>query len=303
MEQERIWDYTTISTFQACPKKYYFRMIKHLVPTTTAPALLFGKALHSALEVFYKDIREGKDRATALASSIKIFQDNYETPEGEEKRTTENAIKLLKGYEEVYRNEPFKVLGQEIGFAVPVFYKDSTGVEKSFLLCGRLDALIDWNGVLYVLEHKTTTMLGANYFYQFEMSMQVDGYVYAASQHTGRKCLGAVVNALEVWKDVKKETSKTKKLEDHYARDPISRSDYELSEYLKDAGEWVERIIDSEKRNSFPRHKGACFTYNYKCPYWDICKYGEDEKIIGRTYKVEKWEPYKQPNGGDNGNT
>ena len=289
---ERIWDYTSISTFQTCPKKFYYRMIKDLTPLTTAPALLFGKALHMALETYYNNTENRLEKA------IEAFKANYVDSESDAKRTTANAEKLLRGYAEVYANEPFKVLSTEVGFSVPVEY----GSGKSFLLCGRLDALVDWQGALYVLEHKSTTMLASNYFFQFEMNMQVDGYIYAATQITGRRCLGAIINAMEVWKNVQKPTAKTKQLSDHYARDPQSRSEHQLKEYCEDLGLVVEDIIKAEKLNRFPRNKQSCFNYNYKCPYWDICKYGEDERLIEKNFRKERWEPYKQVEGGENAN-
>lgn len=291
---ERVWDYTSMSTFQACPKKYYYRMIRHLVPLTVAPALSFGKAMHSALEVYYIFVNKGYEKHLAMENGIRAFYEEYEDYEGEERRTLANGEKVLRGYLDIYKNEPFKVIGTEVGFAVDIEYRNSEGENKSFILCGRLDALIDWNGPLYVLETKTTAQLGYGFFNAFEMSQQMDGYLWGATLTNGKKIMGVLVNALEVWKDVKKETAKTKKLEDHFARDPQTRSDFELQEYRQDMGHWVEAILDAEKRNRFPRNKQNCFTYNSRCPYWDTCKFGEDEKVIAKNFKVEKWEPYKQ---------
>ena len=309
---ERTFDFTSLDTFQTCRKKYYYRMVKNLVPNTVAPALEFGKAIHLALEAYYKN-------GCNLEMALDAFTHNYADREGDDRRTIENGIKVLRGYAEVYKNEPFKVIDTEVGFAVPisnmVTEEDNVtrcntcgmavdGTEQkecpgcltpySIILCGRLDALVDWDGQLYVLEHKTSSSLGMNYFKQFEINMQVDGYVYAATELTGRQCLGAVINVLEVWKDVKKPTAKTKTLEEHYARDPQGRSVYELDEYKKDVPRIVRDLLEAERTGNFYRNKRSCFSYNYKCPYWDICKYGENDKLIARDFKEEKWEPYKQ---------
>ena len=290
---ERTFDYTSMSTFQSCPKKYYYRMIKHLVPKTVAPALSFGKAMHSALEVYYIFVNLGYEKPRAMENGITAFYNEYEDTIGEDRRTLANGEKLLLGYLEVYLNEPFKVLATEVGFAVPIEYKNAEGEDRSFILVGRLDALVSWNGPLYVLETKSTAQLGAGYFNQFEMNQQMDGYIIGATLSTGQKVMGAVVNALEVWKDVKRVSDKTKKLEDHYARDPQTRSEFELNEYKNDMGMQVENILDAEKRNRFPRNKQNCYTYNSRCPYWNLCKYGDDEKVIAKDYDVSKWEPYK----------
>lgn len=291
---ERTFDYTSMSTFQSCPKKYYWRMIRHLTPVTVAPALEFGKAIHLALEIYYIFKNMGYTVESAMDNAIRAFYEVYEDREGEDRRTLANGEKLLRGYAEVYANEPFKVVGTEVGFAVPIDYKNSEGENKSFILVGRIDALVNWNGPLYVLETKSTAQLGYGYFNQFEMNQQMDGYLWGAMLSTGEKVQGVIINTLEVWKDVKRVSEKTKKLEDHYARDPQTRSDFELEEYKNDMGMQVENILDAEKRNRFPRNKQNCYTYNSRCPYWNLCKYGEDAKTIARDFVESKWEPYKQ---------
>ena len=266
---ERTFDFTTLDTFQSCQEKYRKRMVQHLVPLTVAPPLEFGKAIHMALETYYK----GKTMQEAVAT----FKENY-TREDDPKRTQLIGEQMLLDYAEVYKTEPFKVVDVEIGFAVPL---------GDYIFTGRLDGLVEWDSQLWVLEHKTTSMLGMTYFKQFEMSMQIDGYIYAAEQFTGKRCAGVVVNAMQ-------PKTKTKKLEDHYARDPITRSEFERSEFKREVPLLIKEILEKEASGTYIREKRSCFTYNYQCPYWDLCKYGEDKKMIERDFKIEKWMPYKQ---------
>lgn len=258
-----------------------------LTPLTIAPALSFGKALHEGFEMFYVFLGKGEAREQALEKALRVFRENYEDRIEDDKRTTENGEKVLRKYEELYRNEPFKTITQETAYIVPMEYQ-LDGEKKSILLCGILDALIRWNGPMHVLERKTTARMDVNFFKPFQMSSQIDHYILAAEKVLGEKCYGAILDGVEVWKDVKKETAKTKKPEDHFARDIINRSEYELAEFTKDTGMLVEEILEAERTGRFPRNKQACFQYNYWCPYHDICKYGDDEKVIEKSFKVEK---------------
>lgn len=285
---EKVWDYTAVNTFLQCKRKYYYRMYKHLDTETKAPALLFGLAIHSALEEYYK--------SGSMEAGIVVFEKDYQdTQEGELLRTVANGIKLLEGYKKVYSVEPFDVLDQEIGFVVPII-GDITA-----LWGGRLDALVNWNGALYVLEHKTTSRLNGSYFRQFSPNMQPTSYTFGASEYLGRKCQGVIINALEPWKTVMRVSAKTKKLEDHYARDPISRSDREIENFKVEIIATIKDILDRENkvecgedlRKCFPRTESNCFNFNSPCMYRDLCMYGEDERLM-KKYKVNKWEPYAQ---------
>lgn len=284
---ERFWSYSTVTLFQKCKKKYFFTKVMKIEGKTKSPALVMGDCLQEAIEIFYTFVERKEPRAAALEKAITVFKMFYNDFDFDDVRTTANAIKLLEGYELIYRHEPFKIVGQEITFVVPVTYKDKNGETKTALFTGRLDGLVTWNGAHYVLENKSTSQLGPKYFFEHHMSWQIDGYHLGGAELIGKdkKLQGVIVNAMELWKDVKRVTEKTKKLEDHFARDPISRSEFELTEFVKDFGYIVEEILEAERTGVFPRNKTACFSYNYKCVYWDLCKYGENPTAIARDFK------------------
>ena len=287
--EERIFDYTALDTFLTCRRKYYWMMIRNLRSQYVAPALDFGGALHTALAAYY---------ASGLESALKVFKEVYKDREGDDLRTVANGEKLLCTYADKYRSEPFKVIegggkpALEIGFIVPM---------GDVMYAGRLDALVDWSGQLFVLEHKSTASMQSNYFKQFSPNMQVDGYIYGAAAYTGRKCHGCIINAMEVWKDVKRPTERTKKPEDHFARDPQTRTEAELEDFANQVNSIVEDVLYCEElmgeekiKDAFYQNKHSCMNYRYDCPYRQLCLYGENERIIENDYVKDKWEPYKE---------
>ncbi|KKN15951.1 hypothetical protein LCGC14_0980840 [marine sediment metagenome] len=274
--KERIYDYTALDMFQQCHKKFYWRMIRHLTPKDVATALMFGRDIHEALRIYYT---KGLDKALAW------FGETYKEKPFEKLRTIDNGLKMLKGYAEVYMHEPFNIIATEVGFSVPF---------GDIMYAGRLDALVEWGGDLYVLEHKTTAGLRGNYFKQWSPHMQIEGYIYAAEQFTGRKCMGCVVNALEVWKDVQKTTAKTKRLADHYGRSPESRSKEQLDEFCWEVRDTVDEIRMCTREMKWRKQKHTCFSYNYECPFKQLCMYGDDPRTLKRDYVEEVWTPYKE---------
>jgi len=278
---DKIWDYTALNLFLTCRKRYYYRIVRSLVPKAISPALSFGKAVHDALNTYYSNERN-------LDEALKVFVREYHDPEGEELRTVENGIKMLKEYARVYKYEPFKVIGKpEVGFVIPL---------GDILWGGRIDLLVDWGGDLYVMEHKTTSILGPNFFRQFRMDMQVTSYVVGAEAILGRKCLGAIINALEPWKPLKRETARSKKPEDHFLRNPEPRTERLKQRFRETVPKIIREILRCEQEGNWwgTDCREVCHGFNSDCPYLQLCEYGEDERVIEKEYRVEEWIPYQQ---------
>lgn len=289
---ERIWDYSTISTFQTCRRKYYWQHIRHLRPQIKGTPLLFGGAIHDALDEYYS--HENREKGAIMA--IMKFKSEYKDVEGDELRTIENGEKMLNWYFQKYKHEPFKVVGKpEEGF---VFFIGDV------LFGGRLDLPVEWDGQLWIMEHKTTTRLTTGYFDQFELDKQPTGYIIALEEFTGRKCSGCIINAMEPWKEVKRVTSATKKPEDHFLRKPITRSQELKDRFRYNVQAIVRDIKWCEENNEFQEaeKKEVCYYYNRPCPFLQLCIYGEDERILARDYVVDKWEPYKTATRKENTN-
>jgi len=279
---ERIWDNSTISCFQTCRRKYYYQYVRHLQPAMKSAPLIFGTAIHDALDCYYKN----KDKDVGIIEAVKLFKSSYSTPEGESLRTVENGVKMLTWYSIKYKGEPFTVYGKpEEGF---VFFIGE------LLYGGRLDLPVEWDGQLWIMEHKTTTRLGASYFNQYELDKQITGYIIALEEYSGRKCSGAIINVLEPWKDVKRVSAKTKKPEDHFLRKPISKSEDLKQRFRYNVQAIVRDILWCEQHGEFQEaeKKEACFYYNRDCPFLQLCQYGENERVIKRDYIVKKWEPF-----------
>lgn len=277
---ERIFDYTTLSMFQECRRKYYFWGVKHLQPKTKSNALLFGTIIHDVLDIWYLE----KD----LDKAVAYIKENFHNKEGDDLRTVENATKLITEYARVYKDEPFTIVGKpEAGFVMPI---------DDILFGGRLDLMIDWDGELWILEHKTCSRLDGNFFKQFDVDKQVTGYIIGAEFAFGKKVKGAWINALEPWKQLVRPTSRSKKIEDHYQRSPVTKNRAMKERFLLNVKRIVRDIKWCEGNDEFyeAEKKEVCRSYNYDCPYKELCIWGEDARTIEREFRVEKWEPYVQ---------
>lgn len=277
MQDNRIWDCTTVNMFQKCRRYYYWRMVRNLEKKEVSSALVFGGAIHDSLDTYYTD---------GLVKSISNFKETYKDREGDELRTVENGVKVLEWYGKVYAREPFTIVGKpETGFVFPI---------GDIMFGGRIDLPIEWDGQLWIMEHKTTTRLDHNYFKQFALDKQITAYCIAVEEYYGKPCVGCILNAIEVWKELKRPTVKSKKPEDHFVRDPIMRSKRLKDRFKENMQKIVRDIQYCEKENEFYEadEKSVCFSYNYDCPYRILCEFGEGPREIERDYIIRKWQPY-----------
>lgn len=272
------FDYTALSTFLRCRKRYYWRMVRDLVGRAPQTAPEFGKAIHKALDSWHKNHNPEQ--------AILEFKTNFIENPQDEKRTIRVGEKLLQLYFDKYAHEGFKVLATELPFAVPV----NAG---GFNLIGRIDKIVDWDGACYVMDHKTTSRLGYEFFYKIKPNMQFDGYIWAARQLGYPTCSGIVLDALLVAKGliVPAQLAKLQPL----ARDVSTRTNEDLDKYIHKICLIVNDIRKCYETDVWYENTESCCDF-ISCPYRTICK--EDpsihEKIAEMDYKVEVWSPHKE---------
>jgi len=97
-------DYTQLTTYQACPMKYYLKFVlglKKKVVDVREIDKLFGQAVHKGLEVYYNNVCRGKHNVVEV---LKVFDDFVDLPpEAKEfHKTKQNGIDLLIKYMEHY---------------------------------------------------------------------------------------------------------------------------------------------------------------------------------------------------------
>lgn len=68
--------YSAVSTFQACPLRYYFRYMLALPEPFVSASLVFGSAIHAAIETHYREQFRG-NRAPSFAMLQQAYRDTW----------------------------------------------------------------------------------------------------------------------------------------------------------------------------------------------------------------------------------
>jgi hypothetical protein len=302
-------DNSRLERFITCARSAEYYIIRQRESRAVKIALKFGGAIHKALEIKYIHGEGEAVRQKENEELIKEFKSIAVPPD--DHRTPDRAIEVLQKYHTNYPHELFHVVEQdghplvEVRFAeelgtVEVFadlytYKggqrSSFRVDRIFVVwTGRIDLIVEWDKQYWVMDHKTTQILGDGYFGDFELSQPTVGYCWAAQRRFGFTIEGLVLNALAV----RKPTRTGKANEFHRRRYPYPQ--WQLAEWQPNTLAVVGRFIADWKDGYFPMETKWCFGKYGRCPYHPICTsrpQDREEVLMGSDYQDVEFDPLK----------
>lgn len=300
-------DSTSLECFKLCPTKFYREQVQRRMRAGARPALDFGKALHAALEVRYKQagnhaVIEGT--AHAMHTALDAAYAGVDTPL-EEWRTLARAHEVVDLYNQEWGVEPWEVLGVEVPFATEL---GNVGPYK-VVWQGRLDLLLWWEGQIYVGDHKTMQQWSKGKTSEYDNSAQFKGYAWAMQEmHRLHGApfpplvAGFLLNALVTRKPYSERALKTASKagidsneafmeaargvseldaylgkrkglpRNEFHRNRVFYSQERLTEWRVDALAWVRTLLDYAERGYWPMNTRHCSNYyGGACPMLDVC--------------------------------
>lgn len=311
-------DNSQLVSHDNCPTQHYFAYTMRRVPESRW-ALTYGGIIHKALECRYKANTPGFSDEL-LNECIEVLCEKFSKhhpPEGEY-RTLENAIRCLDLYQRTYRFETFTTLeingmqGCETPFMVPLceiqldapitcidLQNPNNGTFElkviPVIFCGRVDLFIRTKDkVNAILDHKTTSIGGANYFEEHWTGSQFRGYCWAASELTGEKFRTAFINALVSRRPLK---SKLDKFNGELMRQPVTFSDDSIDEWRENAYVKSRAIIEEHQSSIIEQRTAHCKGKYGRCDYYDVCINDRDirERLLrGPVFTDNIWNPIEE---------
>ncbi|UCF34754.1 MAG: PD-(D/E)XK nuclease family protein [Phycisphaerales bacterium] len=148
---------SSITTFQRCPLKYYFQYVVGLVPEFVPSSLIFGTAIHAAVESHFRALLEG-----ACAPSVHDLMEAYQQTWKEESSSpvqfgkgesaeslTDLARRMLEAFLKSDTSRPEgEIVGIEEEFRARI-------VEDCPPLLGRVDLIFCARAALHLVDFKT----------------------------------------------------------------------------------------------------------------------------------------------------
>jgi hypothetical protein len=219
------------------------------------------------------------------ATFLSTYTDDPDEPR--EIRTVDRGLDMLAQYLMKWRREPFKVIAVEVPFELDWRVDTGPSTVIDFKYIGRIDLIVEQDGIIMPVDHKTTTRFGMVFDTSFKLSGQFTGYMRAAEQKTGRPVFTALANALRV----------TTKIEDaSFARIYTSRTPEEFDRWESGIAYAARQIEEMRSARFWPLNAPfACGAYNRVCEYYPLCIASAQtrETLKHTAYEVLPWEPRK----------
>lgn len=272
--------YSSSTTFQWCPRRYYWRYERGWSQAQVSDALAIGSLVHKGLETIHTDGYGAFDAA----------QEAIYTEAQQEGWTEEHALTasfLTEQYTLRYSDEKF---GWESIAVEPVFHVD---IGDGLDFAGKIDWIVqNSDGDFWVVECKTAYKIDNDYLRKLPLDRQITLYMMAAG-HMGIKPIKGIVY------DVIGKPNKYRRQGEslpvylgrvsieyasapgtYFARQSCFRTDEDFDAAMQSLRNTARLIRECRDDDYWDQHTGTCFLRNRECPYVKLCVEGETERVV-----------------------
>lgn len=269
-----------MGTYLSCPRKYWYRYHERLARVDDEPqaTLSFGRAVHQALEALYTGV------------DIDVKCDN---------EPLFNAV--MAGYKARYGTSIYEdVTPVEIETAhiIPIRNPASRGRRSRLWELAIKPDMVgqDGEGNTYIIDHKTTSSISANYLTKLNLELQMP--LYSLAFH------GPVLKLHNIIRKVALRQKKNESEEDYRERlaarymEDDSLYHQAVSHITNDSVRhvmsslWDAVHLISQSINSgyWPMNSNTCTQWFRLCPYFALCESNMDEFVLENLYYIREIE-------------
>lgn len=324
--------YSFWNSYRNCPRACAWRYLHELAPLGRGVNLRFGTLMHRCLESWHSR----HDLADALEIIDRACLPKLVEPDV--KSCWHLATAMMLGYAMRYAGESFSVVALEKTFAGPLFNPESGRPSRTFTLAGKVDGLVEQDGEVFLLEHKTASTIDSEYLEKLWMDFQILLYAYALEKHLGIRVAGVIYNILVkaklrqgqgeteaefrqraaelAGKNKNGKTTAQRKLpesdadfqgrlREKYAdpgmfhRETLYFSREQLAEVEAELWLLSQQFLQARRHDWFFRNTSYCFQYGSPCAYYPLCRANGAEHVIANLYERRPPHEELQPSHDD----
>lgn len=311
MDYSKQMDYSSLSTYLSCPRKFFFKYIlclqKDGVPSID---LIFGSCWHFGMECAYRYLKANPDTSITQLTEVALEGFNamwnrdaaqWFYPDATFPKSPNRARDMYYKYFDMFmpQDRGKKIIGIEEPFALHIS-------EDLPIYIGRMDLVLeDESGNLEIHEHKTSKFNSPIIFTGYEVSLQTEGYLTVG--HIYYDALPRIMYNQSLCQKTKVD----------HTRYPITKNRHAIERFLSDYRfymlqiqanmrafeDWMERAgTDAYEKTAimpcFYRNAGyACTMYFRPCEYLDLCQMRNNPMTFGERppqgFTVDEWHPDK----------
>lgn len=283
---------SSLSLIQTCPRKAQYSLRDGWKSKGGSPALIFGSAVHKAMEVFYSipakervlpanfeelaELIPHTEKSSykeplfdAIEAFVRVGQPLRALPDTD-KRSLASGVWMLCHYFNTYIKDTYETMHDEKG---PLIERTHEHVlvdtpSKRIVLFGTIDFILRnaTTGEVLPGDHKTSSQMGMDFLNRIKPNHQYTGYLLLASDLLGQSLEHFMVNGIQ---------SKARPLTSRggpptFTRQITRRTQEDFREFTA-AVEWaVDSYLMWEKRGFPIGSVDACAMWG-GCAYLEVC--------------------------------
>lgn len=215
---------SSLSVIQTCPRKAMYSLHQGWRAKQSSPPLVFGQAIHRAMEVFYGSQRYARTMPANFGEHAKLMAHGHEAPEQHfmydavkafvtaaeplrglpdgDKRSIVSGIWTLGHYFKTYLNDIYVIHRDEQG---PLIERTCEAVltedtSLRIVVFGTIDMILrnEATGETLPGDHKTSSQMGPDFLNRIKPNHQYTGYLWLAQKCLGITSENFLVNGIQV---------------------------------------------------------------------------------------------------------
>lgn len=309
-----ILDSSKLQDYLTCPRQFFYRHVLGWRPSGPQFDLVFGEAMHAALEQLYlhgfgnaygpKHTYWVRDLAYDAFLDCYREQFGEETDEDHPAKNPYSASEAIEGYCADYANEFDRYEVLAVGGKKCVETSGFAPISQAQRIYFRQDCILrdKLTGKIFTLEHKTASRGGRMWEAQWDLSIQVGTYTHALySLFPPEEVYGVRVNGLIFLKRTQEfvrvpceKTYEQMQVWHQMVQDQTSELEVDLDLLRED---WKD-VSSSKAMIPFSLNPLSCTKWNRLCSYHDFCLSWPnplqrcDEVPLG--FVQEYWDPQER---------
>lgn len=261
---QRRWSPSDLEALKRCARYHQYITRQALRSKYPSASLIFGSALHHALEHYNTRLAQGGTKQDALHLAIICALNEGQPLKSltDTRRTLLTLCRAITWYSEQFKEDPLQIAylpngspALELPFKVPIPHL------PGHHLSGIIDRVVSLHGSLYLIDTKT----GANdvrktsYWKRYSPHEQISAYCWAIREAFGINIKGFIIEGFQLAVGFCR-----------IRRGIIPRTSEYLQEWLHDTTLAIQGAERYTQDDYWPMNDGACTVYG-GCKLLDIC--------------------------------
>ncbi len=285
-----VLDSSLLAAFKSCPQKAFLESFEHWKLKDPSVHLHAGAAYASGLEAtrtaFYVNGAHPDEAVAEGLHSLLTAYGDFECPPDSAK-SAERTAGALEFYFQSYPLGVDKAIpmtlpsgkrGIEFSFLEPInLAHPETG--EPLLYSGRMDMMVNYEGMALGEDDKTASQLGASWPRQWDLRSQFTGYVWGAAR-AGIALDGFLIRGVSILKS---------------KYDTLQAITYRPTWMIE---RWYEQLLRDTKRMIQCWNEGyfdysldhACIEYG-GCPFKSVCQMKDPARLLEQQFQRRRWDP------------